>query len=99
MIRGRLAKIVLATVLVGLVAGGGYLLVRAHQQADHVEVTAYFDNSNGVFAGDDVRIRGVNVGKIERIEPEPSRVKITFRVRRQVTCPPTLRRSSSLRRW
>src|SRR5258708_17102033 len=76
--RGRLPKIVLAAVLVGIVAGGGYLLVRGHQQADHVEVTAYFDNSNGVFAGDEVRIRGVSVGKIETIEPEPNRVKVKF---------------------
>ncbi|MBB5168318.1 virulence factor Mce family protein [Mycobacterium sp. AZCC_0083] len=85
--RGRLARIVLAVVLVGIVAGGGYLIVRAHQQVDHVEVTAYFDNSNGVFAGDDVRIRGVNVGKIEKIEPEPSRVKITFWVDGQYQVP------------
>ena len=28
-------------------------------------VVAYFENSNGVFVGDDVRIRGVNVGKID----------------------------------
>jgi phospholipid/cholesterol/gamma-HCH transport system substrate-binding protein len=74
----RIAKIALAVVLVGVTAAGGYLLVNAHQQANRVEVTAYFDSSNGVFAGDDVRIRGVNVGKIEKIEPEPTRVKITF---------------------
>jgi phospholipid/cholesterol/gamma-HCH transport system substrate-binding protein len=76
--RRRIAKIALAVVLVGVTAAGGYLLVNAHQQANRVEVTAYFDSSNGVFAGDDVRIRGVNVGKIEKIEAEPTRVKITF---------------------
>lgn len=74
----RTAKIALTVVLVGVLAAGGYLLVRGHQQANRIEVTAYFDNSNGIFAGDDVRIRGVNVGKIENIEPEPQRVKITF---------------------
>ena len=78
MISLRTGKIALALVMVGVVATGAYLLVRAHQHASHVEVTAFFDNSNGVFAGDDVRIRGVNVGKIEMIEPEPTRVKITF---------------------
>ena len=78
MISRRSATIALAIALVGLVATSGYLLVRTHRQASHVEVTAFFDNSNGVFAGDDVRIRGVNVGKIEKIEPEPTRVKITF---------------------
>jgi phospholipid/cholesterol/gamma-HCH transport system substrate-binding protein len=74
----RIVKMVLAVVLVGGIAAGGYQVLRHHQRADRVEVTAYFDNSNGVFAGDDVRIRGVNVGKIEKIEPEPDRVKITF---------------------
>ena len=41
-------------------------------------VVGYFDNSNGVFPGDDVRILGVPVGKVEKIEPEPERVKISF---------------------
>ena len=31
-----------------------------------------------VFAGDDVRILGVPVGRIEKIEPQPQRAKITF---------------------
>ena len=30
------------------------------------------------FAGDDVRILGVPVGKIDSIEPQPARAKITF---------------------
>jgi phospholipid/cholesterol/gamma-HCH transport system substrate-binding protein len=41
-------------------------------------VVAYFDNSKGVFAGDDVQIRGVPVGKILKIEPQPLRSKISF---------------------
>lgn len=41
-------------------------------------VVAYFQNSNGIFAGDEVRILGVAVGKIDTIEPQPQRVKITF---------------------
>ena len=44
------------------------------------EVTAYFDNSNGIYEGDDVLIVGVPVGKIDKIEPEPQRAKITFHV-------------------
>ena len=41
-------------------------------------VVAYFANSNGIFVGDEVRILGVAVGKIDKIEPQPERVKITF---------------------
>jgi phospholipid/cholesterol/gamma-HCH transport system substrate-binding protein len=41
-------------------------------------IVGYFQNTNGLFRGDDVRILGVTVGKIENIEPEPSRAKVTF---------------------
>jgi phospholipid/cholesterol/gamma-HCH transport system substrate-binding protein len=41
-------------------------------------LVAYFDNSNGIFVGDEVRIVGVPVGKIDQIEPQPLRVKISF---------------------
>jgi phospholipid/cholesterol/gamma-HCH transport system substrate-binding protein len=42
--------------------------------------TAYFENSNGIYKGDDVMILGVPVGEIDTIEPQPRRVKITFHV-------------------
>lgn len=57
---------------------GGYLAITSMDKLNRTRVVAYFTNSNGVFPGDDVRIRGVNVGKIETIEPQPSRAKITF---------------------
>jgi phospholipid/cholesterol/gamma-HCH transport system substrate-binding protein len=76
--RGRTVTLALAVLLVTTLVGAGILLVRLGQRSDHVEVVAFFDNSNGVFPGDDVRIRGVNVGTIEKIEPEPTRVKISF---------------------
>ena len=41
-------------------------------------MVAYFDNSGGLFRGDDVRILGVPVGKVDKIEPQPDRVKVTF---------------------
>ncbi|MGE0214771.1 MCE family protein [Mycolicibacterium sp.] len=74
----RITRTVLAVVLVAVIAGAGYLLVRSVGVTERVEVTAYFERTTGVFAGDEVRIRGVSVGKIERIDPEPTRVKVTF---------------------
>lgn len=71
-------KLGLAIVLVGLIAGGSIAVARAAQQSDRMHVVAYFDNSNGVFVGDDVRIKGVRVGGIDAIEPQPTRVKIAF---------------------
>ena len=49
-----------------------------HHRSGRTHVVAYFDNSNGIFAGDDVVILGVTVGQIDKIEPQPQRAKITF---------------------
>ncbi|OBI80369.1 mammalian cell entry protein [Mycobacterium sp. 1245805.9] len=45
---------------------------------NRTHVVAYFDNSNGIFVGDDVVILGVKVGQIANIEPQPERAKISF---------------------
>lgn len=70
-------RIGLALALV-LVLVGGLVVALRHTAAARTTVTAYFENSNGVFAGDDVLILGVPVGKIEKIEPQPLQAKITF---------------------
>ncbi|QIV80636.1 MCE family protein [Mycolicibacterium frederiksbergense] len=80
-------KLGLAIVLVGLIAGGSIAVARAAQQSDRLHVVAYFDNSNGVFVGDDVRIKGVRVGGIDAIEPQPTQVKIAFWVDAKYTVP------------
>lgn len=41
---------------------------------------AYFANANGLYTGDEVRILGVAVGTVDRIEPQPTQTKITFSV-------------------
>jgi phospholipid/cholesterol/gamma-HCH transport system substrate-binding protein len=68
----------LGAVLIAAIVGAGYLVFNGPTQIERTAVVAYFANSNGVFVGDDVRIRGVNVGTIEAIDPEPTRAKITF---------------------
>ena len=45
---------------------------------NRTNVVGYFANSNGFYVGDDVRILGVTVGKIDTIEPQPERVKVSF---------------------
>jgi phospholipid/cholesterol/gamma-HCH transport system substrate-binding protein len=45
---------------------------------NRTNVVAYFDNSNGIFAGDNIVILGVKVGQIDKIEPQPFSAKITF---------------------
>ena len=45
---------------------------------NRTNVVAYFDNSNGIFVGDNVVILGVKIGQIDKIEPQPQGAKITF---------------------
>lgn len=78
MTRGRVIRIAIAATLVVAVVAATSVVIHLVRQAGRIHVTAYFENSNGVFVGDDVRIRGVNVGKIDSIVAEPTRVKISF---------------------
>lgn len=80
----RTAVVVLLTVvLVAAVVG----VARWSSTISKTHVIAYFDNSNGIFAGDEVRILGVRVGAIEKIEPQPQRAKITFWVANKYQVP------------
>ncbi|CDO31124.1 MCE family protein [Mycolicibacterium porcinum] len=76
----RYGRIVLATVLALVLIAGGIVVTRSTTAANRTEVVAYFANSNGLFPGDEVWILGVPVGKIDTIEPQPERAKITFHV-------------------
>jgi phospholipid/cholesterol/gamma-HCH transport system substrate-binding protein len=78
MITSRNARIGLAVVLALALIAGVVVAVRSVSKVGRTHAVAYFDNSNGLFAGDEVRILGVPVGKIDSIEPLPNRVKITF---------------------
>ncbi|WP_372452826.1 MCE family protein [Mycolicibacterium xanthum] len=60
-----------------LVAGLA-LVLRPTGLSARTTVTAYFDNTNGLYVGDEVRILGVPVGKITRIEPQPGHVEVEF---------------------
>ncbi len=77
MTAGKL-RVGLAIALAALLACGLVLATRSVSQAGRVHVIAYFDNSNGIYPGDDVLILGVPVGKIDSIEPQPMRAKISF---------------------
>lgn len=72
------SRSVLAMTLIGLSVAGILATERISDQNARTTVVAYFDNSTGLFVGDDIRVRGVPVGKIKHIEPQPQRAKITF---------------------
>jgi phospholipid/cholesterol/gamma-HCH transport system substrate-binding protein len=80
-------RAILAAVLSLSLVAGLIVVVRAGSSADRTEVVAYFPVSNGLYVGDEVRVLGMKVGRIERIDPEPQRVKISFWVDREVPIP------------
>ncbi|MGB8406219.1 MAG: virulence factor Mce family protein, partial [Mycobacterium sp.] len=51
------------------------------------QVVAYFTNAVGLYPGDDVRIVGVPVGKIDKIEPRPTDVKVTMTLQDGIKVP------------
>ncbi len=50
-------------------------------------ITAYFSSATAIYAGDEVRVSGVKVGTIDRIEPQGTQAKLTLRVDRKVPIP------------
>ena len=87
MIARLMSRTVLAVALAVVMVAGVLVAVRATGQSDRTMVVGYFDNSTGVFPGDDVRILGVPVGKVDKIEPQPERVKIWFSIDRKYKVP------------
>jgi phospholipid/cholesterol/gamma-HCH transport system substrate-binding protein len=74
----RNARTLVAVALALLLVAGVAVLFRTTDTINRTNVVGYFENSNGIYVGDDVRILGVNVGRIDKIEPQPDRVKISF---------------------
>jgi phospholipid/cholesterol/gamma-HCH transport system substrate-binding protein len=67
-----------AAILVVVLVAGVVVALGLTSQSRRIHVVGYFADSNGIFVGDEVRIMGVPVGKIDSIEPQPTRVKIAF---------------------
>ncbi|WP_378736655.1 MCE family protein [Nocardia brasiliensis] len=50
-------------------------------------ITAYFPSTSGLYQGDEVRVLGVNVGRIDSIDPGKDRVKVEMTVDRGIDIP------------
>lgn len=83
----RFARPALAVTLVALLAGALMMLGPWSDRGRRTHVTAYFDNTTGLYPGDDVRILGIPVGKVETIAPGPAHAKVTFWVDRRYPVP------------
>ncbi|GAA1218626.1 MCE family protein [Prauserella alba] len=66
-----------ACVAVLLLTGGGWWLLR---EEAGIRLTAHFDRAVGLYAGSTVRVLGIEVGEITRVQPRGDQVVVSMRV-------------------
>lgn len=91
MMRRTAVRVGLALVLVSAATLGLFAALRTKDAIGKTRVTAYFDSSIGLYPGDQIRILGVPVGEIDKIEPQPARAKITFSIDQRYAVPANVR--------
>jgi phospholipid/cholesterol/gamma-HCH transport system substrate-binding protein len=82
--RGRGMRLALAVLLAVFLAVGAYLVWPGRSGN---KIVGYFTSAVGLYPGDQIRIVGVPVGKIDSIEPRAEDVKITMTVDHGVKVP------------
>ncbi len=83
--RKRLVTIAAIALAVALVAGAVFLVRQVFFGKN--TITAYFPTATAIYPGDEVRVSGVKVGKIDSIKPEGTQTKMTLKVDRDVPIP------------
>lgn len=83
----RITRIVGIGAGLAVVAVAATTGVMAMDEEGETTVTAYFDQATGVYAGSDLRILGVKVGRVESVEPKGKEVKVRLRVDKGVKVP------------
>lgn len=83
--RKRLVSITAVVLAVVLLAGVVVLVRQAFFGPK--TITAYFTTATAIYPGDEVRVSGVKVGKIESIEPEGTQTRMVLKVDHAVPIP------------
>lgn len=86
---GRLRAVAAITLLATLITA--VTMVASSWRTGRASYVAYFANTNGLYTGDEVRILGVAVGTVERIEPQPDNARVTFSVDARYPLPADVR--------
>ncbi len=82
--RSRWLRMGLAAALLVMLAVGVYQVWPSRVGN---KLTAYFSNAVGLYPGDEVRVVGVPVGRIDSIEPRPTDVKVDITLDRGIKVP------------
>ncbi|AEF39347.1 MCE family protein [Hoyosella subflava] len=56
-------------------------------RGDRTEIAALFPSTTGLYVGDDVRVLGVTVGKVDEIEPHDGATRVTMSIDPEVMIP------------
>jgi virulence factor Mce-like protein len=83
--RERWVLAVAATVIAAALVAGGVLLYQAAHPGK--QITAYFSESIGVYAGSTVRVLGVPVGTVNAVQPAGTQVKVTMTINSGIAIP------------
>lgn len=83
--RKRLATGTALLLAVLLIAGAAFLVRQVFFSP--ITITAYFPTATAIYPGDGVRVAGVQVGTIDKIEPAGTQAKMTLKVDRSVPVP------------
>jgi virulence factor Mce-like protein len=75
-----------AVVLVALLAAAAIFVARQVFFKPKT-IIAYFETATAIYQGDDVRVSGVKVGSIDKIEPQGTQAKVTLHIDRDVPIP------------
>ena len=72
------ASVIIGSLVVVLALVAWFVGIELYKKLTNNTVVAYFPEANALYSGDDVRIMGVPVGAIDKIEPAGDKMKVTF---------------------
>jgi phospholipid/cholesterol/gamma-HCH transport system substrate-binding protein len=89
--RRTLQRVTAISLAVTLAAASFLVGKKLWKEVEKNTYSAYFAEANGLFVGDEIRILGVAVGVVDKIEPQPTSSKVTFSVDKQYAIPAAAR--------
>src|SRR5258708_13094073 len=87
MSRNTLRRVTAISLVTTLAVASFLVVTKLWKDVEKNTYSAYFVEANGLFAGDEIRILGVAVGVVDKVEPQPTASKVTFSVDKQYPIP------------
>jgi phospholipid/cholesterol/gamma-HCH transport system substrate-binding protein len=85
--RGTLRRVTTISLVTTLALASFFIGNKLWTKVERNTYAAYFAEANGLFIGDEIRILGVAVGVVDKIDPQPTGSKVTFSVDKQYSIP------------